>query len=231
MTGGAAYSEIKLARAAGRVHPWRVLHAAYPSAGLVEVVTVQAASGMRPEVLTLHGLVDATPEWVSQGEAASESLLSAWHDVRSWRDAMMKAAAGRFELVHAHSFSAGMAAVRNCPTVVYGISGFVEQLAAQAAEQHGSERPGAWLSRSLRVAEQFVISRAGALVVHDAAHRAGALDRGADPDKVFVIPQRDTELPREEIARRYDEAYHHASARRRDAARSGMAMTFAPLLA
>ena len=113
MTSGAAYSGIKASRAVGRVHPWRVLHAAHGSVALVDLVTLQATSGMRPEVLTLEGLRDPSPEWASQGEAVSESLLSAWHDVRSWRDALINGASARFELVHAHSFSAGMAAVRN----------------------------------------------------------------------------------------------------------------------
>ena len=230
MTAGIAHLSIQVRRATGRVHPWRVLHAASPSAGLLETISVQAANGMRPEVLTLAGLVDPEPVWAHEGQPVSDSLLSAWHDVRSWRDVLMKSAPQRFELVHAHSFSAGMAAVRSCPIVVYEIDGFIEQLALQASEQHGAEPPGAWLSRSLRVAEQFVMARAGAVVVHTAENRTGALERGAEPDNVFLIPQGDHRLAEDEIARRYDEAYHHACARRDNRARGAMAMSLAPLL-
>jgi hypothetical protein len=184
---------------------------------------------MRPEVLTLEGLVDSTPEWATRAEAVSGSLLSAWHDVRAWRDVLMASAPARFEIVHAHSFSSGMAAVRNCPIVVYEIDGFVEQLAMRASEQKGAEKPGAWLSRSLRVAEQFVIARAGAVVVHSAEDRSGTLERGANPDDVFLIPSGNSEISMEEIARRYDEAYHHATAGRQNDPRSRMAMSLAIL--
>lgn len=227
----AAYLRVQVQRATGRVHPWRVLHAANVSGALLEAVTLQSAAGMRPEVLTLEGLIDPAPDWAGQGEALSNSLMSAWHDVRSWRDALMRAAPARFELVHAHSFSAGMAAVRNCPVVVYDLSGFVEQLALEASEEHGLERPGAWLSRSLRVAEQFVIARAGAIIVHTAEQRSGVIERGAEPDKIFLVPWGAHGLDAEEIARRYDEAYHHAGARRDTGTRSGMAITLAPSLA
>jgi hypothetical protein len=147
--------------------------------------------------------------------------------VRSWRDALVTAEPARFELVHAHSFSAGMAAVRNCPVVVYEIAGFVEQLAIAAAEHSNGERPGAWLSRSLRVAEQFVIARAGAVVVRSYDDIAGALERGARSDDVFVVPR--SGLSSEEIAQRYDEAYHHASARREKTLTTHLAMSLAPL--
>src|SRR5437763_141320 len=90
--------------------------------------------------------------------------------------------------------------------------------------------PSAGLSRSLRVAEQFVRARAGAVVVHTAERRTGALERGAEPDNVFLLPQGDHRLAEDEIARRYDEAYHHACARRDNRARGAMAMSLAPLL-
>jgi hypothetical protein len=209
------------------VHPWRVLHAAFGCADLLDAVTLQAEAGMRPEVLTLDGLADPDPQWASAAEPISHSLLSAWHDVRSWRDALIAAETARFELVHAHSFSAGMAAVRNCSVVVYEIAGFVEQLAISAAEHGEGERPGVWLSRSLRVAEQFVIARAGAIVVRSSDNVACTLERGAAADDVFLIPH--SGLCAEEIARRYDEAYHHASARREKTLTNRIALSLAPL--
>lgn len=227
----AAYLRVQVHRAARRVHPWRVLHAATASGALLEAVALQSAVGMRPEVVTPEGVVDPDPAWAGQGELLSSSLMSAWHDVRSWRDVLMRAAPSRFELIHAHSFSSGMAAVRNCPVVVYDVNGFVEQLALEASEQHGLERPGAWLSRSLRVAEQFVIARAGAIIVHTAEQRSGAVERGAEPDKIFLVPLGDHCLDAEEIARRYDEAYHHASAHRDTGTRNRTAVTLAPSLA
>lgn len=208
-------------------HPWRVLHAAQGCADLLEALRLQTASGMRPQVLTLDGPTDPDPQWASAAAPVSHCLLSAWHDVRSWRDALHQAKPERFELIHAHSFSAGMAAVRNCPVVVYEIAGFVEQLALAASELANAERPGAWLSRSLRVAEQFVIARTGAVIVRSHEEIAGALERGAAADDVFLIPHRG--LSPEEITQRYDEAYHHASARREKTLTPRPAMSLAPL--
>lgn len=201
------------------VHPWRVLHAATANASLLALVMLQSKSGMRPQVVTLSGPAEPAPEWAAANDVASGSLLSAWHDVRTWRDVLASAAAEHYELVHAHSFSAGMAAVRNYRAVAYELDGFVEQLAVEAAALSGSERPGAWLSRSLRVAEQFVIARAGAVIVHDAKHREGAIERGAAPDDVFVIARDTFE---EQAARLYDEAYHHAQARRSNSNPAGL---------
>ncbi len=214
-----------------RVHPWRVLHAANPSAALLATITLQARAGMRPEVLSLAGLVEPAAEWATANEEVSASLLSAWHHVRAWRDALMASMPARFEVVHAHSFSAGMAAVRTCPAVVYEIGGFVEQLALQASAQEGEQPPGAWLSRSLRVAEQFVIARAGAIIVHSAEQRSAALDRGAGVDDVFLIPQSGPELAADELARRYNEAYHHASIRRESGGRGISTGSLVPLMA
>jgi len=212
---------------ASRRHPWRVLHAAQGCAHLLEALRLQTASGMHPQVLTLDGPADPDPQWGSAAVPTSHSLLSAWHDVRSWRDALAQAKPEQFELIHAHSFSAGMAAVRNCPVVVYEIAGFVEQLALAASERADAEPPGAWLSRSLRVAEQFVIARTGAVIVRNHQEIAGAVERGAAADDVFVIPHRG--LSPEEMTQRYDEAYHHASARREQTRTTRLATSLAPL--
>src|SRR5215510_2950084 len=77
-----------------------------------------------------------------------------------------------------------MAAVRNCPTVVYDVRDFVE---SKAGPRAGTEFT--WLARSCRVAEQFVITRASAVVVHSHSMRQGALDRGASRENVFQVSE------------------------------------------
>jgi hypothetical protein len=42
--------------------------------------------------------------------------------------------------------------------------------------------------RSLRVAEQFALSRAGAVVTHSQAMWTEALHRGVAPDNLFLVP-------------------------------------------
>jgi len=74
-----------------------------------------------------------------------------------------------------------MAAVRNCPAVVYDLEDFIEQ-------QAGDNAGHSWLARSFRAAEQFVLTRAGAVVVHSAAAYNGVLERGAAPETAFVVP-------------------------------------------
>jgi hypothetical protein len=158
----------------------------------------------------------------------SGSLITAWHEVREWREAFQQSSARQFDVVHAHSFAAGMAAVRNYPVVVYHVRGFVEQLAVETADAAHREPPGEWLSRSLRVAEQFVISRAGAVIVSDFDLRAGALQRGAAPDDVFVLNQTG-ESKSHDIAAALEEIYHHATAHARRAARAPQTMPLIPV--
>jgi hypothetical protein len=115
----------------------------------------------------------------------SGSLLNAWNDVRQWRKLLIEAGAEQAELIHAHSFASGMAAVRNWSGVVYDLETFVENAFTGPHIAHG---PQSWVGRSFRVAEQFVISRAAAVVVHTHAVRAGVLERGAASENVFMIP-------------------------------------------
>jgi hypothetical protein len=77
-----------------------------------------------------------------------------------------------------------MAAVRNWSGVVYDVTSFVESAAASGNQ---NANPQSWLGRSFRVAEQFVISRAAAVIVHSQAARAGVLERGGAKENVFVI--------------------------------------------
>jgi len=190
---------------------WKVLHASECSAGLQSVLEIQIAAGMRPSLLLPDGLV-SPDEWLQRnsGEGASrKSLLGAWHEVRQWRRAILQADPHHLsELVHAHTFAAGMAAVRNCPGVVYDVTAFVEDGANASGQPEGYS----WLGRSFRVAEQFVLTRAGAVIVHSRDVYAGVLRRGVAPENVFVL---DPLLAPAAAAEKYDAAYRHAFSRRR----------------
>jgi hypothetical protein len=45
------------------------------------------------------------------------------------------------------------------------------------------------MGRSFRVAEQFVLSRAAAVIVHSTGLKEAALERGAPSDGVFLVPE------------------------------------------
>jgi hypothetical protein len=169
---------------------WRVLHVCENPGDVAPLIEGQLAASMRPSVVTPEGpmLPGACLEQFRQEKAHPASLLTAWADVRQWRKAMLDVDPhGAAEIVYAHSFASGMAAVRNCPAVVYDIASFVEQAAAASADS-AHDAPGAWLSRSFRVAEQFVISRASAVVVHADSMMQAVLERGADAENLFCIP-------------------------------------------
>jgi len=196
------------------VRAWRVLHAAPPAVMLETLLDAQRSSGMRPVIATLADAAD------SKG-----TLLTAWHEVRNWRQAIVDAeAAHTIELVHAHGFAAGMAAVRSFPAVVYDVDSFVENTGTEDA---GGARPGLWLSRSFRVAEQFVIARAGAIVIHRPSLRAGMVERGAADENLFLIPPPD-QISAQQLAQLYDTAYRRAAAKR-GAGSGGSRITLQPI--
>jgi glycosyltransferase involved in cell wall biosynthesis len=150
--------------------PWRVLHASENAGGVDELVQAQQSVGMHPSIVT-----------PSDAAEASAGLLHAWNDVRHWRKLLQDGGAEAVDLIHAHGFASGMAAVRNWSGVVYEINAFVENTP-------GPNGANSWIGRSFRVAEQFVISRAGAVVVHTHGIRKGVLERGGAGENVFVIP-------------------------------------------
>jgi hypothetical protein len=73
--------------------------------------------------------------------------------------------------------------------VVYDLNACIEEMAIAA----GLCEPGSWMGRSFRVAEQFVLSRAAAVIVHSIGLKEAALERGAPPDGVFLVPEPITE--------------------------------------
>src|SRR3954447_4245359 len=170
---------------AAGVRPWNVVHACSQVRDVLPLVDVQVSAGMRPFLVTPHG--SGTPDLYlrsAEENAKPASLLTAWNDVRQWRRSLLAAdPAQSAEIVHAHSFSSGMAAGRNFNAVVYDLHGCVEELAMGA----GQCEAGSWLARSFRVAEQFILARASAIITHTSSMRDSVLERGAPRENVFVV--------------------------------------------
>lgn len=184
-------------RRSGRTKVWRVIHACEYARDVLPVVEGQVAVGMRPFIVTPEGAGSAEL-YLSGGnhdQPRSLSLLRSWQDVRNWRKSLLDCAPETTsDIVHAHCFAAGMAAVRNCSCVVYDLNACIEEMAIAA----GLCEPGSWMGRSFRVAEQFVLSRAAAVIVHSVGLKAAALERGAPADGVFLVPEpisEETESP------------------------------------
>src|SRR5215475_3383837 len=179
------------------VRAWRVIHACEHARDVLPVVEGQVAIGMRPFIVTPQGA--GTAELYLSGgnhdQPRSLSLLRSWQDVRNWRKSLLDCAPETTaDMVHAHCFAAGMAAVRNCSCVVYDLNACIEEMAIAA----GLCEPGSWMGRSFRVAEQFVLSRAAAVIVHSIGLKEAALERGAPADGVFLVPEpisEETEAP------------------------------------
>jgi glycosyltransferase involved in cell wall biosynthesis len=172
----------------GRGRAWRVIHACEYARDVLPVVEGQVAAGMRPYIVTPQGA--GTAELYLSGgnqeQPRSLSLLRAWQDVRNWRKSLLDCAPETTsDLVHAHCFAAGMAAVRSCGCVVYDLGACIEELAISA----GLCEPGSWMARSFRVAEQFVLTRTAAVIVHSQGLKEAALERGAPPENIFLVPE------------------------------------------
>jgi glycosyltransferase involved in cell wall biosynthesis len=107
------------------------------------------------------------------------SLVHAWRGVRQWRSLFETESVGfAGEVLHAHCFSAGMAGVRAGLPVVYD---FREPVGTGA-------NAGPWLTRSLRIAEGFVLSRAAAVVVHSQRMWDVAVAQGVRTEDLFHVP-------------------------------------------
>jgi glycosyltransferase involved in cell wall biosynthesis len=172
----------------GRTKFWRVIHACEYAREVLPVVEGQVAVGMRPYIVTPQGAGSAELylSGANQEQPRSLSLLRSWQDVRNWRKSLLDCAPETTsDIVHAHCFAAGMAAVRNCNCVVYDLNACIEEMAISA----GLCEPGSWMGRSFRVAEQFVLTRAAAVIVHSLGLKEAALERGAPADGVFLVPE------------------------------------------
>lgn len=210
--------------ASGEVHPWNVVHACTQVRDILPLIDVQVSAGMRPFLVTPHG--SGTPDLYLRSadeSAKTASLLTAWNDVRQWRRSLLEADPDQSaEVVHAHSFSSGMAAVRNFGAVVYDLHGCVEEMAMGA----GQCEAGSWLARSFRVAEQFILARASAIITHGSVMRDAVLERGAPKENVFLVLLPDdwrsdpgiaikNDGASQVLARRYDAIYQHAFTNRK----------------
>jgi len=164
---------------------WRVVHAAESSRDLLPLIEGQTAVGMRPFLLTPSGSgCGPVLQECRNGTASRLSLLQSWNHVREWRKILQEGTADiPADVIHAHSFPAGMAAVRNSSGVVYQLRQTIERIAAGA----GGCAEDSWLARSFRVAEHFVLTRAGAVVATSHALRLDCLERGVSPENVFLI--------------------------------------------
>src|SRR5690348_422290 len=94
---------------------WRVVHAAESSRDLLPLIEGQTAIGMRPFLLTPGGSgFGPVLEECRNGTASRISLLQSWNHVREWRKVLLEGTREiPTDVIHAHSFPAGMAAVRN----------------------------------------------------------------------------------------------------------------------
>src|SRR5215510_11235787 len=136
-----------------RARPWRVIHACEHARDVLPVVEGQVSAGMRPFIVTPEG--GGTAELYLAGKRQEPlrtlSLLRAWQDVRNWRKSLLDCAVETSsDLVHAHSFAAGMAGVRSCSCVAYDLRACIEEMAVSAQLCEA----GSWMGRSFRVAEQ-----------------------------------------------------------------------------
>ena len=171
-----------------KIKNWRVLHACEYARHVLPVVEGQVSAGMRPYIVTPYGAGAAELYLSNQqpDQPANLSLLRAWHDVRNWRKSLLECdPENSADLVHAHSFAAGMAAVRGFSCVVYDVEACIEDWAIASGQcDHGS-----WMARSFRVAEQFIVSRAEAVVVNSVGMKSAVEERGAPSEAIFLVPE------------------------------------------
>jgi hypothetical protein len=207
-----------------KIRAWEVVHACDYLRDIADVVEAQLTAGMRPYLLTVGADVAPKP-----------SVLQTWQDVRRWKKALDESGAQTTpQLIHAHSFAAGMAAIRMGACTVYDLRLTIEErLTLMLISSEGTNAPGTWMARSFRTAEQFVLTKAAAVVVHSPLQREECIVRGVAPQSVFVVrdpvplehetdPQAFAKDEREHqpelrspqsIAEKYDEVYRYAFAR------------------
>ncbi len=173
------------------IRRWSVLHACDSPSEVLPVAAAQLEAGMRPSLMTADGALNfisacdgARRNNDKRPHSTTSSLVHTWQDVRRWRN-LVGAETLPPEILHAHCFSAAMAGTRTDSPLVYD---FRAPMGAARAGDVPSTRPGPWLLRSLRVAEQFALTRAAAVVVHTQATWSQALERGVEAEHLFLIP-------------------------------------------
>ena len=194
MSAKGSHSSSRVRRPDAKLQPapasgpgWRVIHACEYARDVLPVAEGQVAVGMRPYIVTPQG-AGAAELYLSgkeQGQPPPLSLLRSWQDVRNWRKSILDCDPEvSADLVHAHCFPAGMAAVRSCNCVVYDLRDCIDELALAT----GQCEPASWMGRSFRAAEQFILSRAAAVIVHSLGMKEAAEERGAPTANTFLVP-------------------------------------------
>ena len=171
-----------------KMRNWRVIHACEYARDVLPLVEGQVSVGMRPYIVTPQGAGSAELYLSNRNleQPAPLSLLRTWHDVRNWRKSLLECdPESSADIVHSHSFASGMAAVRNFSCVVYDPPACIEELAISS----GQADRGSWMGRSFRVAEQFIFSRAEAVIVHSSGMKQAVEERGAPAENVFMVPE------------------------------------------
>src|SRR5436305_8727445 len=105
-----------------KIRNWRVIHACEFARDVLPVVEGQVTAGMKPYIVTPQGAGSAEVYLSCNDLEHSRplSLLRAWQDVRNWRKSLLECdPETTADLIHTHSFAAGMAGVRNFSCVVY----------------------------------------------------------------------------------------------------------------
>jgi glycosyltransferase involved in cell wall biosynthesis len=174
--------EPKDSPASKKVFPWKVIHACEQARDVLSVIECQLAVGMRPCLVTPTGFASGL-NYVRhsvKAERQGVSLLRAWNEVRHWKRLLEDDSKHDAEVVHTHSFAAGMAGVRADLPVVYDLRLPIEQIAFEDKS---------WLRQSFHVAEQFVLSNAAAVVVHSNQLQEECLRRGIEDGNLFHIPE------------------------------------------
>ena len=171
-------------QASARPRKWDVIHACDNARQVADVLDAQACANIRAYI-------------VSRPRPANDSLLQSWNEVRKWSGLLAQHlgeppfdSAGL--VIHAHSFAAGMAGIRSDEPCVYDVSLFIEEWSVEASR--------AWLGRSFRAAEQFVLTQAAAIVVHKTSLREALVSRGVQGERVFLIPAVTQLLPDDSAA-------------------------------
>jgi hypothetical protein len=144
-------------RTKSKQYPWKVVHACEVAREVLPLLEGQLAAGMRPFLLTPGGYGSARSFLDSDKSECSTpiSLLQTWNHVREWRRLLNESEADvSSEIIHAHSFASGMAAVRASSGVVYQLKRTVENVMRalgwrdRFARQNSSylRAPRLWLS-------------------------------------------------------------------------------------
>jgi glycosyltransferase involved in cell wall biosynthesis len=165
---------------------WQVTHACDVSDALLPVVQAQLEAGMRAAFLTPDSVAPAAFVAPADFVAPASSRLSRRHpaagilqgfrDLRRWQRLLAADALAATEILHAHCFAAAMAAVLGDHPAVYDFHASVARVSDPCT------------LRLLRVAENFALMRAAAVVVHSRAMWAEALRRGVCTEDLFLVP-------------------------------------------